>query len=394
MRKLGLAVTLVVAILLLALAMNAIIIPNVAFTDYYPIHDGCNFMYQGTSPYEEFVTADFQAKVLAITPNYDPTIDAYRFPYPAHICLILSPILVLPYDVAAPLWMAVNLLLLLTLPLVFVKGVVGRSLSIGMLLTLIALTLFGWRYSLILVVLAQFTGLILAASVLAIWALLRQRTWILSFAILILVLRPESAILAIILLLLALRDRQFRLIYKVGVLLAVAYVLASLFAGFQWPLEFIDRVFEYTTYRTNAATWLPTLYGLPSLVATFALSGTAIVLYAKALARLSREEGIIWGSALSMLLILLFMPQTNIYTLVYALPVIYLLMTSENAVLKTYILIVSLVVPWVYAYLGAFPQGTDQLLLPLLLLAGFVLHGFQTGFTSTDQPTTDRSLGA
>ena len=41
-RKLGLAATLVVAILLLAMAMNAIIIPNVAFTDYYPIHDGCN----------------------------------------------------------------------------------------------------------------------------------------------------------------------------------------------------------------------------------------------------------------------------------------------------------------------------------------------------------------
>ena len=262
-----------------------------------------------------------------------------------------------------------------------------------MLLTLIALTLFGWRYSLILVVLAQFTGLILAGAVLAIWALLRQRTWILTFAILILVLRPESAILAIILLLLALRDRQFPLLVQVSFLLVVAYVLASLFAGFKWPLEFIDRVFEYTTYRTNAATWLPTLYGLPSLLVTFALSGTAIALYVKALARLSREEGIIWGSALSMLLILLFMPQTNIYTLVYALPVIYLLMTSGNAVLKMYILTVSLVVPWVYASLGAFPQGTDQLLLPLLLLAGFMLHGFQTGFTSTDQPTIDRSLG-
>ncbi|MCA9331069.1 hypothetical protein KC957_03395, partial [Candidatus Saccharibacteria bacterium] len=375
-RKIGLAVVFAAVILLLTVAMNAIIIPNVAFTDYYPIHDGCNWMYQGISPYEESVTADFQAKVYAIVPTYDPAIDAYRFPYPAHICLILSPILILPYEVAAPLWMAVNLLLLLTLPLVFVKEVAGRSLSISMMLTLTVLTLFGWRYSLILVVLGQFTGLILAAAVLAIWALLRQRTWILSFAILILVLRPESAALAIILLLFALRDRQFRVLYQVAVLLGVAYIVASLFAGFQWPLDFVMRIFEYATNRTRASTWLPTLYGLPSVLLSLLLAGAAIVLYAKALPRLSREESIIWGSALSILFVLLFVPQTNSYTLVYTLPVIYLLMISRNSMLRSYILVVTLIAPWVYASLKQFPQGTDQLLFPLLLLGGFALYAY------------------
>lgn len=392
-RKLGLVVIAVFAILLLAIAMNSVIVANVAFTDFFPVQNGCKWLYQGMSPYGEAVTADTQTKLAVIAPEYTPTIDEHRFAYPAHACMVLFPIFALPYDYAAPLWMAINLFALLIIPIIFVRGVLHQQLGIWMLLTLMIITLFGWRYSLILVVLAQFTGVILMVALIAIWALLNRRTWILAFALLVLTIRPESAILAFLFFVLVLRDRQFTISFKIMLLLAVTYMITSLFAGLQWPLDFITRVFEYTTYRTHASTWLPVLFGLPSLLVSVALSAVGAALYTKALPKLSREEGIIWGSALLILLVLLFVPQTNSYTLVYALPVIYLLMISGNIVIKSYMLIVSLIAPWAYAALGTLPQGTDQLLLPLLLMGGFVLYGFQTGFASTDQPMTDRSLG-
>lgn len=361
------------AVIVLALgtwAMNATILPYVAFTDTLPVHNGCSAFYQRVSPYDDSVTRATQDLIQARASGYDRTRDEHRFAYPLHLCVLLAPLWALPYDTAAPLWMFVNFLGFAGVGVAYAHGVMGwraRTLSLA-LLTLG--TLAGWRYSLIVVVLAQYVGLTLFAFVGALWAWRARREGVLAVCLMLMTVRAESALLAGVLVAGALLARRWRVLAMWSALMFAMWLVPTLWLGQEWVGVFLRRVGEYGAYNTFSATWTPLKVGDVGVI-LFALFS---VLAGALIWRAWRDGAwLTWGMAGVALWQLMALPQTNRYTLVYALPALILtaygLRARPRAVWGVFVL--GGVFVWAYGFVpSALPN--DQVSLPLLLMPAFV----------------------
>ncbi len=297
------------------------VLPYVAFTDTLPVHNGCASFYQRISPYDASVTAKTQDLIQARASGYDRTLDEHRFAYPLHLCVLLAPLWALPYDVAAPLWMFVNLALFTVLGFAYTWGVIGwkpRPLTLA-LLTLGVL--LGWRYSGIVIILAQYVGFTLMALVGALWAFKAHKEAWLAFFLVLMTVRPESAVLAIPLLLWAGYGKRWRVWGIFAVWMAILWLIPTLWVG-EWVLTFLGRISEYGSYNVTATRWIPLKLGSIG-VPTFALFSVIGAWVAWGAWR----SGVFltWGMASLALFQLLAIPQTNGYTLVYALPSLLLM---------------------------------------------------------------------
>jgi hypothetical protein len=69
---------------------------------------------------------------------------------------------------------------------------------------------------------------------------------------------------------------------------------------------------------------------------------------------------------------LVLIPQTNSYTLVYALPVIYLLFVNGGVGIRVYLFLAVGLLPWAYQMISeSFILGTEQLIFPIVILIAF-----------------------
>lgn len=354
-----------------AALMRVSIFNVVIFTDSLPVFTGCGVLYAGENPYTPQATAHIQAAILARAPRYDFTFDQHRFAYPAHVCVVIAPFALFDYDAVTPYWLFFNFLSFALLPVVFYRGVVGGRVPPFLLGVTVFVCLIGWRYSMIHIILGQFVFLVLWGMLGAVLALQRGRDRVAGVCLAVMTVRPEGFFLMLPLLLYALWGRRWRVLAGVvGAMGAVAGVTFAL-AGF-WVGDFLGRLQEYGTYRQQATQWLPSLLGVAG-VGVALVCAVAWAWVAWRVRHTSPHER--WAWAISLLCVgqFLLVPQTNTYTLIYALvPFLWCawLFYRQSGVRFVTFVGITLAGIWAWQSWGTgAPFMLDALLLPLWLLA-------------------------
>lgn len=338
---------------------DRVIVQNVAFTDTLPVWNGCHAFLQRQTPYSEQVTKSTQALIQThYASGYDPTYDEHRFAYPAHTCLILLPLWVLPYDLAAPLWVFINFMIFTLIGLGYWRGVLQKTPSAWGLLWLTMIALIGWRYSMIVIILAQYVGITLAFWVGAMWAFQHKKETLGALFLVGMTIRPESAVIALAMGGYVLLSRRWRAIGVFSATMMLLWAISTFWIG-EWVLVFLNRIGEYSTYNESALTWLPLQAGY--------LGGAIALIHAFMGVWIGRKGAFwTWGMASVGVLVLLFVPQTNSYTLVYALPALFLSASVPHYLARAGIW-VTVLATWAVVPLGN-RLLDDQVLMPFLAM--------------------------
>lgn len=290
--------------------------------------------------------------------------------------------------------MFLNFTLFLILPIAFLYFLTGYRVPLGKSVLLIVTSLFMWRYSMITVIFAQYTGWILFCFVGALWALKMKRSILLALFAVGLTVRSGGAVFAIAILLYALYEQRYISHLVFLSVMATLWVITLYMIG-PWIPDFLDGLLNYTTYREDVAGWLPFRLGIiAGLLYALGMAITGISIMVRSW-RENRETFILWGFTTFALLELVFLPQTNDYTLVYALPAIYLIAYSfrHNTIAFYLSVIVIALVPWVWSlWLSTLFEGRlDQLIMPAFILVMVVIawvFGDEAIASDATDPTT------
>ncbi len=231
---------------------RVVIIENMAWSDVIPLHTGCQTFFKGQPPYDDVVTARIQSRLTVATENEQ------RFAYPAHMCLVLAPIWLLPYDIAAPLWTFLQLMLFAALPLLIFNHILHTPISPLRMAVLLLFSLLGYRYTMMTIVLGQYTGFTMWCLLGAAWALSQRRAGLAALLMATMTVRAEAAIFAGILALLALYRRQWRVVV-LWLAIGLGLWLGATAAIGPWIGAFITRMGTYNSYTETQ--WLPLYHG-------------------------------------------------------------------------------------------------------------------------------------
>ncbi len=346
-------------------AATDLIVRNMAWNDTIGRHIGCQAFFQGVSPYSDQVNQAIAAK------NPDPLLEQ-RFYNPAHICLILFPFWLLPYELSLRLWIALLLIIFVAVPPLLLLQVFRWRLKPWQLLIVVVVLLLGFRYSMMTIVLGQYTGFVMLCIAGSLVSLALQRPIFAAIFLASLTIRPDGALIAAGIGLLAAYKREWRVIVVTLVLGLVFFIGTLPFIG-NWLPAFLDDV-RYYSITYNNVRWLPDFFPAPFswLLVVVALITAGIILFRL---RTTPDDKAFYftGGSVFVLLSLLLLPQTNPYTLVFAIPVLCWLLYCWRYFWGTWGLFVLIVgiLPWLIFQGGREWAHIDQLMYPLV--AGCVL---------------------
>ena len=239
-------------------------------------------------------------------------------------------------------------------------------------LTLAGVTLFSsliYRHSMNVFVLGQFTVFVLAALIIACWGVQNRRDWFAAFALAAASIRPEGMLLVGAFALDLLLRRNFKVIGRLCVVMGVVLVLSFAQIGF-WLPDFAAAMLEHSDLGFSS---LP----LGLLGSDTAMRASIVILLIWALwmvrqtGRLGAHDRLPRGISVAILCVLMALPQTNSYTLVYALLPIWLIVREDEGrgwlSIGAFLLMSS---PWLFL-LGkerwGLPSTLEQLLLPMMV---------------------------
>ena len=145
----------------------------------------------------------------------------------------------------------------------------------------------------------------------------QDRPLLASLGMSALVFRPEGAIVAGGLALLALYQRRYQFLVLTAILMAVIYGGVALILGFDWAFIWVDVARAYSQYTFPV--WVPSLVGSP-LNTVLILTIFAWALWSAR--RVWKFEDTLrdwWLVAILIVLVLVLVPQTRSYTLIWGL---------------------------------------------------------------------------
>ncbi len=341
--------------------IDLVVVQNMAMNDVMPRYVGCQGFFRGDSPYSQKVDAEIDAFVRIG--------EKWGFSYPPHLCFVLLPIWLLPYEASVSLWMLLNLLFFLAFPVLYGLVVLRWRLLPLQLLALTFSIVLGFRYTMMTITLGQFTGFVLLCMVGAIWGLRNQRVWLTAFCLAGMTIRPDGGLIALGLCGIAFLIGQRRVIPIWVGLMAIIWLGTHVFIG-NWELQFVNHLRDYADINRKTS-WLPLDLGpAGAIVLTVGFLGWTAWIFIRIWKLLPDEpqEFVLWASAMIILPILVLFPQTNPYTLVYALPVFMLLAyVLRRSVFQAsvWLLIAS---SWVFFLMGWW--RVDQIFYPVVLALG------------------------
>ncbi|MBI3287145.1 MAG: DUF2029 domain-containing protein [Chloroflexi bacterium] len=213
--------------------------------DFYSRWFGARtLLLEGRNPYSAEVTRDIQLGMYGRLARPDE--DQVAFAYPLYVALLIAPLVGFPYPQAQALWSAALLFTTVASVLLSLSWVGWRPSRLGsILLVLWALFLYPIARSLIL---GQFSLLVLALLVTALWAFRTQREGWAGIALAGATLKPQMVFLLIPLLLAwAVGTRRWRVI--LGFLGAITVLIALPWLWLPgWPVPFLAGLPEYQRY--------------------------------------------------------------------------------------------------------------------------------------------------
>ena len=281
--------------------------------DFTPIWNASRLAFEGHNPYSDYVAEQNQLYVHRgrLAPE---GADPARFAYPLTIQLLLFPFWFASLHYAFAAWGTVNIIAALIFG-ILLKETYKTELS-GLALVGMVFSIVVFRQTGDVWVLGQFTLIPSFAAAVALFASTRGYKTLFIIALCYVAIRPEGALLVPLFIVLLggqtwktriMAGLQFALLFTVIAILVQIPVREGNF----WPLEFIAAIRKYSGYGSTL--WLPSLWGDAMILPILALVGLLTLLFIK---RFKSPHFYIAGSILLMLVLI---PQTNLYTLVWLL---------------------------------------------------------------------------
>jgi hypothetical protein len=269
---------------------------------------------QGINPY------GFPIYVEVIFRDGTIVMPDYGFLYPAYIIILLLPFWLMPLYSAIVTWASMQLLLGIGLLIVFTQTLEWKIPPLVLVL-LILWSLFVYNQLTIVYLWAQFTVIVLFALLLTWWLVNQGYPFWAGFVLTYATIRPDGGVLALAVIIVLLVRGQWRVVVWWVTILTGITLLTFLRIGF-WVPGFIQDVLTYDT--RNFPVFPPALVEVPALTA---LIVGMVTLWAGFMlwhtSRMKETVQIGWVIAVTGIAVLLLIPQTNAYTLVYLLPAIW-----------------------------------------------------------------------
>ena len=318
-------------------------------------------MLSGNNPYGPETTRIIQLGVFnKIIPPHQYQ---HGFPHPAHIAFILLPFVVLPFSWSILTWISLQIPLFMAALLLGFR-ILNWPVRPVFLFLFTLLALIGFRYPMNVYVLGQLIFFVLFCLLLAVWLYQNNHPRLSAVALACATIRPDLALLALILAFILTRHsprrKEFIITLLVtGVILALA---PALLIGF-WPLTWINAL---RSYGSNPfATWPPEL--LPTLLAVVLLTG--LIIWTGRYVILGWQNPVPLHLALMVSAVTLFgliiFPQTGSYTLTFALVPAFILLYYAPSTWLKFIIAAGLLTPWIYFTLDKPFDRLIFLLIPL-----------------------------
>lgn len=361
----------VVMWLLLAAATAMIVVPLKGnLFDFYPRWYGARQMLQGENPY----SMDINQRILEQM-DYDQFIPyKHNFLYPATITWILLPFWLVPFPVAISLWNGLQLLLLITLPLLVFMALDWHIRLPALALVVVSTIIY--RHSMNGYLLGQFITFILGCIVVAWWQIGQNRPWAAALALIGATIRPEGALIAAAVLLDLVLTRRYKIVAIWTGIMGGLFALTVLQIGF-WIPDFLDAVRGYRqccTYLNPTGTIGVAALSKGVVVMTI-VWGVWMLWQMRPLPDTMR---LAWSLSVVILVYQLVLDQSKNYTLIYMLfPIWLIVWAGRDLWWNLPVMLLMLFSPWLYYYSISRMQGTflsEELVNPLLVSGLLTYH--------------------
>jgi len=349
--------------------------------DFYPRWHGAREMLDGQNPYTLAINQDI------LTAMGYQVWEPYRhnFLYPATVTYILLPFWLAPWELSISVWLGLNLLLMLSLPLIIYLVVLRWRIPPLLLVLVIFFSAFVFRHAMNTYLVGQFLFVILGCLVLAWWQTVAGRPWLVALALLGATLRPDGAIIVAAFLFDLLLTRRYKTVGLWLGMMGGLFLLSWVQVGF-WVPDMLASVRGYRECCIYA--YPPDVLGIAGIAPFFSVGvlvwGGVMLWQMRPLPDLTR---IPWSLAVVGIVYLLVFTQSKDYTLVYGLLAAWVVIWAAKGRGWTVgAVLLLLATPWLYAARGATLAAgypLEQLLTPVLL--GLLLS-YQWWRWKTEQP--------
>ena len=370
-RPVWIAAALVAALLLAAglLLGSSVVAQRQYEFDIFPHLVALREFTAGRTPYTDAVMQDIQRGYYGRLAG--PGEDLHRISYPAYAYVLLAPLRPFEFSAAITLWMA------LQLPAMFLAlclwSALERRLTPGWLIVSLVLALT-FRYSLTIFLNAQFNSLLLAIYSAGLLLLARRRDSWGGGVIALSALQPTlmGPLGFLQLAGLAVRGRWRGLAVWIGVLLALTAVTVVIIGW--WLPDWLNALAGYSSYQ-RFLTWVPERFGV-------LWAGVGVLCIA---IPLLRPLPLADSYALTVVGLLLALPQTGVYYLITLLPIVLIALQRAGARTKTRRALVItlsaafLAASWAFMALDFEAAKTESVILPL---GALLILAIASGVTS------------
>lgn len=379
-----------VAVLLLLLAF--VILDSLAINQLWVRDQGNDFdlyprwvcaramLLHRQNPYSQEVSHDLQLGMFG-----RPVREGERLPrciYPAYVAFVIPFFVLLSFPVAVTLWLVSQqfwLLASILLILRWLKWSVGTPM-----LVLIATVAMLYRYSVIVLLLGQFSILILFLLATALWAYGERRYLLAGACLALTTIKPQLIFLLIpVWLTWAIIERRWIFLASFCSLMALLLILPWFFIG-DWMASFFPAIQSYWVYtrtfnpleRLFALAFSTPAAGLLTVVISLAALAYLLLMIRRVVKRGTKSSFYLVISATT-LVTLLVCPRTSQYNMVLILlPALFCLRylhASQGATRKLLWLVswsTLTLIPWLsWVIRQSIPLDIDLILSPALLLA-------------------------
>jgi len=355
--------------LLLAAAYAPLPVPHTL--DFRVIYFANTALLQGTPLYDQAAQEAAIAGLAGLPAN---EISLHPFPYPPWYALITLPLIELPIEVGARLWLELNLVMLLVSVWLLTDGWEPRKRLSSFLGAILFIPVLGALY------VGQYVFPVLLGLALLTFALSKNKPLLIALAAALLTFKPHLGGLALVALIVylwvyrnSMGNRSLWLTVAVGIFLfGIGFVADS-----AWPLNYLRSITGYghipgvqtceicSSLPVSVARWL----GLPGMQPAFLIAGFLFLVFLGVLIRKHSW----WGSpnfliAGIILVTLLVSPYLLNYDFVLLLVPIFIVVGQANKPLDWALIGTAYLLPWLG--LGLFGrQGNIVLILSTFFIA-------------------------
>jgi len=379
-----------VAVLLLLLAF--VILDSVAiyqvwvreqgngFDLYQRWHGARAMLFHGQNPYSPEMTREIQLGMYGRLAGEGE--DQQAFAYPAYVAFVILFFVLLPFPVAVTLWLVSQqfwLLASVLLILRWLKWCVGTPMFV-----LIAMVAMLYRYSIIVLLIGQFSILILFLLAMALWAYGERRYLLAGACLALTTIKPQLIFLLIpVWLAWAIFEKRWTFLASFCSLMALFLILPWFFIG-DWMASFFSGMQTYREYsstfnpleRSFALLFSSTASGLLTALISMAALAYLLLMIRRGMKTSTKSSFHLVISAAT-LVTLLVSPETSVYNMVLILlPALFCLRylhASQGATPKLLWLVswsTLTLIPWLsWVIRQSIPLDIDLILSPALLLA-------------------------